>query len=213
MEAMSADDEVPSAWEQLKQIGESERHFNELERTYRALASTWLLATFAGMGFVFEATGLPVQREAVVYAISIAGSIGIQLIWVVDLLAYHKLLQAFFIEGLRIELENPEFPQARWNMRDFAHSVEERVMLFYFGCSVAPLPFGVVALATHYPLGSLSTLFGAVGALFLGLTAVALVYKSKDDCVELVVRELSTKREQEVHGTSLTERCEKRRHR
>ena len=40
---------VELAWEVLKELGASERYFNNLETEYRKLASLWLLASFAGM--------------------------------------------------------------------------------------------------------------------------------------------------------------------
>ena len=43
-----------TAWDVLKELGESERHFNNLETEYRKLASIWLLAGFAGIGFVLK---------------------------------------------------------------------------------------------------------------------------------------------------------------
>ncbi len=39
----------------LKGLGNAERHFNDLETEYRKVASIWLLARFAGMGFILKA--------------------------------------------------------------------------------------------------------------------------------------------------------------
>ena len=56
------------AYEQLwgiyRELGEMERHFGNVQARYRALASTWLLAAMAGIGFVLEARGaLGSERE------------------------------------------------------------------------------------------------------------------------------------------------------
>jgi hypothetical protein len=135
---------TPTPWQCLQEITQSEHHFNTIESKYRALVSTWLLATFGGMGFIATAD-LPFPQGSAIFAIALAGSLGVQLIWVVDLLAYHHLLSAYFLEGLRIEARHPELPQVRWNMWQQG-IVERRVKLFYSGCALAPLPFGGGAL-------------------------------------------------------------------
>lgn len=151
------------AWQYLQEIGAGERHFNEIESKYRALASTWLLAAFAGMGFVATTFGLPVSREIVIFAISLAGAIGIQLLWMVDLLGYHHLLAAYFLERLRIEAAHPDVPQIGRNMLRQG-IVETRVKLFYFGCSVALLPFGIGTLLASCEIAS-ARIIGAMLAL------------------------------------------------
>ena len=82
-----------------------ERHFDELESKYRALASTWVLATFVGIGFVLTRgeLQLPFDRLVAVTAVGVAGSAGIVLLWVMDLLVYHQLLGVVFMQGLALE--------------------------------------------------------------------------------------------------------------
>jgi hypothetical protein len=146
--------QVDAPWSYLLEIGITERHFNDIESRYRALASTWVLACFAGMGFAATQNSEFFVRAGgagvVIYAISLAGSFGVQLLWLVDLLGYHHLLAANYLEGLRIEASDPNLPRVRWNMWSQG-IVESRVKIFYAGCSAAPLPFGVAAVveATH----------------------------------------------------------------
>lgn len=77
-------------WSLVTELGLQERHFNDLESRYRALASTWLLAAFFGMGFVIsqETLTLPFDRLLVVAGIGLAGTVGIALLWNLDLLVY-----------------------------------------------------------------------------------------------------------------------------
>lgn len=64
-----------------------ERHFNTVQSGYRTLASTWLLAAFAAIGFVLSTKlTLLVPRELVIAGIGMAASIGIYLLWIIDLL-------------------------------------------------------------------------------------------------------------------------------
>ena len=39
-------------WKIVEEIGEEERHFNDIQVRYRNMASAWLLATFGAIGFV-----------------------------------------------------------------------------------------------------------------------------------------------------------------
>lgn len=41
-------------WEFVKACDDREKHFNDLQGRYRTLASTWLLASFAGIGVAFS---------------------------------------------------------------------------------------------------------------------------------------------------------------
>jgi hypothetical protein len=66
-------------WRIVSEIGNAERHFNGLQQTYRALASTWLLASFGAAGFVVEKLGgsTSVPITAILAAIGIGGGLGI----------------------------------------------------------------------------------------------------------------------------------------
>jgi hypothetical protein len=80
----------------------------------RALASTWLLATFGALGFILSSTlSTAVPREVIALALGIAGAIGIFLLWILDLLVYHRLLDASFTEALKLEARFPQLPQVR----------------------------------------------------------------------------------------------------
>jgi hypothetical protein len=131
-------------WDMLKELGTSERHFNTLEAEYRKLASIWLLAGFAGMGFLLkEDLNVGVVPEVAVLGIGLATSIGIFLLWIVDLLVYHRLLDACFIEARKIEALHPELPQVRANMvqSQFGGSVTTRLRWFYILLAAAPVVF------------------------------------------------------------------------
>lgn len=138
------------AWDVLKQLGESEKHFNTLETEYRKLASIWLLAGFAGMGFVLgENLKIDVPREIVVMAIGLATSIGIFLLWIVDLLVYHQLLHACFEQAKKMEKLYPEFPDVRSAMEGTQAGgkvVTTRLRWFYVSLTAAPVIFSGVLL-------------------------------------------------------------------
>ena len=126
----------------LAEITRSEQHFNTLEVQYRKLASTWLLAAFAGMGYIATAKDLPLPVGPTIFVLALGASLGIQLLWIVDLLTYHRLLLANFVEGWRLERMHKYLPQIRGNMLAQGNT-GKRVRLFYLGSSLVPLAFGV----------------------------------------------------------------------
>lgn len=132
------------AVELLKELGTNERHFNGLQAQYRAMASAWLLAAFGGTGFLLEKRpALIVPNEAAIFMIALATSIGIMLLWILDLLVYHRLLAACFEEACRLEDEHSFLPSVRCSMRKSqpGGTATTRVRLFYVFLSVAPMVF------------------------------------------------------------------------
>jgi hypothetical protein len=149
-------------WQIYDGLGKQCQHFNSLETHYRALASTWLLAAFAGIGFVAK----EVHGEVVwlfVLGISAAAALGILMLWLVDLMVYHRLLDATFAEQLAMEARYPWLPQASHRMLDTQsnRSVVPRVVWFYI-CVYAVL-VAIVAIALWY----ISLSYLAAAALFV----------------------------------------------
>ena len=117
-------------------IGAEERHFNELELEYRKLASQWLLVALGAIGFVLtKQDELPVSDWLLVIGICIAASVGIFVLWMLDLKVYHELLHAAFKEAVYLEYKYPDLlPKVRINMIKSQSSgdIITKVMLFYF---------------------------------------------------------------------------------
>lgn len=131
-------------WDILKEIGVNERHFNNLEIEYRKLASVWLLASFGGIGFLLkENLKMVIPLEVAMIGIGMAGSIGNILIWIVDLLVYHRLLDACFDERKRFEELHPEMPQTRQHMMNYQKGghVTTSLRWFYVLLVAAPVVF------------------------------------------------------------------------
>jgi hypothetical protein len=117
-------------------IGEEERHFNGLELEYRKLTSHWLLASLGAIGFLLSKKEVvPVNIWVLVFGICLAASVGILVIWFLDMKVYHELLHAAFREGVKLEREFPQLlPQIRNNMvkSQLGGDIIRRVMLYYF---------------------------------------------------------------------------------
>jgi hypothetical protein len=162
------------AWDVLKELGNSERHFNNLEAEYRKLASIWLLAGFAGMGFILKQNPeMVVAREVALIAIGLAASIGIFLLWIVDLLVYHQLLDACFTQAKQIERNHKELPQVRSSMEHTQGGgkvVTTRLRWFYMLLTAAPVFFSA-------PLFVLwcQKEYGPVAAVIAGVASAAYI--------------------------------------
>jgi len=177
-------------WKIVLEIGEQERHFNDLQARYRNMASVWLLATFSAIGFVISKTiSIDVDQEILIAIIAAAGGIGIALLWVVDLLVYHRLLDSCFIEGLILEEQYPWLPPLRNNMMNTqrGEGVLFRVVGFYLG---------PIVLLTLISGGSLSYWLGhehltsaiicvAITVLLSGLSGYSIIAKTENtDAIE-----------------------------
>ena len=181
-------------WDQLKEIGESERHFNDLQVRYRLLASTWLLASFAGVGFIMTNVSPLDGKDLILCLVSIGGTIGVTVIWVLDLLGYHRLLAAYFLEGLRIEDENPGLPQIRWTMLSLG-TVGSKAQLFYFVCALAPVTSGLILLLPSLFLSFGGVSISQVASLGVLLAMVVLIrVMTEDSRHKAIYEELKSKR-------------------
>ena len=127
-------------------IAEYEKHFNLVQAGIRGLASTWTLASFAGLSFflkpevardlkyTLDLAHLSFSAYCGMGAVTIAASGGLLALWILDQLVYHRLLLSAFLVGLCIEAESAETPPVRWIMAasDRGKAVPDFVSLFYF---------------------------------------------------------------------------------
>ncbi len=159
-------------WKIVSECGEQERHFNGLQNSYRTLASTWLLAMFGGIGF-FLAQKLEYgnsYRLFLIWAVALAGCLGLVLLWVMDLLVYHRLLDAVFVEGVKLERCYSWLPPFRNNMLRVQHGgVLPKVVWFYLGSSGSAALISTISLVLW--IHSNHGLFAAVIAGAIQITA------------------------------------------
>jgi hypothetical protein len=161
-------DEFQRIWSIIQELGLAERHFNELESRYRALASTWMLAAFAGIGYivVHRQLGVDVDVWVIIAIIALAGGLGILLLWNLDLLVYHQLLDVNFEEAKRLEEIYPWLPRTRTRMSEMmpGPGVLRRVVLFYIGGVDALVAMAGFALAMWSSVKSIPAAAG-IGVL------------------------------------------------
>jgi FtsH-binding integral membrane protein len=126
--------EFDKVWGVVLEIGAQERHFNNLQTVYRTMASTWLLSSFAAMGYILSKEFQPgIERELLIAAVAAVGTVGIVLLWVLDARVYQQLLGSCFVEGYLLENLYPWLPPVRHNMWKSQNNlgVLSRVVDFY----------------------------------------------------------------------------------
>jgi hypothetical protein len=115
-------------------LGEAERQFNNIQNAYRLLASTWLLATLAGIGFMLStpAPHLALERNLVCALIALSGAASILILWIVDIRVYQRLLSRCFFEGMAMEKGVKWLPQIRTGIRKtFDGRLPRMISLYY----------------------------------------------------------------------------------
>ena len=96
------------------QLLENEGRFNTIQATIRGIAATWMLATIASLGLVLRSDpSAPVWQLArgdLMLAVLTAASLGLLLLWILDLMVYQKLLGAGFVLRLYMEFRDASIP-------------------------------------------------------------------------------------------------------
>lgn len=187
-------DTFERVWKIVEEIGVQERHFNGLQTSYRSMASAWLLAAFGAIGFVLsQKFEFAIDRELLITAIAAAGAIGIALLWILDLLVYHRLLDSCFIEGLILEERYPWLPPFRGNMMrtQEGQGVLFRTVGFYLGPIIFLVLIAALALALwcyreKWPLAATLLFFGGV----INAVIIGRVIRSKTENTAAIEKRL-----------------------
>lgn len=143
-----------------KEYGAYERHFNQMQSSCRTLASTWLLATLGGIGYVIGNINYSprvIDAKTAGSLIALAGGTGIFLLWLVDIVVYHRLLVAVTIVSDYLEWKMGA-PRLRSGFKDATKSpflgrifnavfgARRKMSLFYL---IPLLVFLVIAFMLH----------------------------------------------------------------
>lgn len=108
-------------FEQYKLIQENEHHFNDIELEIRKVASVWLLASLGAIAFIVRGayitqegkSYLMLDPRSLITIICCMGNLGLFVLWQLDQMVYHRLLNAVFLMGLRMEYLFSSLPPIR----------------------------------------------------------------------------------------------------
>jgi hypothetical protein len=126
-----------------KELGLYERHFNQIQNLFKGLSSTWFLAGFTAIGYLFSTniSSLPININLAASLVCLVVCTGILLFWMMDVLVYHKLLLATIETGENFKSKNSinEFIQLRENWKSYTSGfrVRNAMSIFYLvQCSI-----------------------------------------------------------------------------
>lgn len=173
-------DEFAKVWSMVTEVGEQERHFNTSQGTYRTLASTWLLAMFGAVGLLLQAATEPVIRAAtdkvveeatldkwmLVSGVGLATVVGIMLLWMLDVLVYHRLLMKSFNAGLKLEDWYAWLPRLRSGGTGKGR-VRKNIARFYLFLSVPGALFAMLGGLRSRPAWDEWLALGAIVAIVI----------------------------------------------
>jgi hypothetical protein len=186
-------------------ISVGERHFNTIQHQYRFLASSWMLALFAAIGYVFTSVNTPFDKFTITFFLSTVSSIGFTLIWMLDLRVYHQLLEAYFVEGLKLEDQHKDIPQVRNNMLYSQSSASSEILTtvvyFYLFCIGISLILSTGALILI--LNKYLDVAAILGAMYLIPAAYWLRYIYKNTGSLLLEDFLKKRNQPSPHNVSV----------
>lgn len=187
---------TPHIMDIYKQIGDQERHFNELEKSYRLLSSQWLLASLGAIGFLLQTdkfADMAVYKGMLIGGIGLASNFGIFLLWLIDIRVYHKLLNCVFLQGVKLEQENTWLPRIRTDMilSQQSGDVVNSTALFYIGsCSLLSV-IATIAFCTYFAQNTALILFASLAGLALvTLQGIYMMRKSRNPRARILYNKL-----------------------
>jgi len=126
-------------------ISDYEHHFNGMEFEVRKLASAWLLVSFGAIAFVVRGelgTSRMLEAAPTLIVIACLTNVGLLVLWMLDQVVYHGLLDAVFVTALRIEQKYPQLPPIRSMMMVISGGRGMARYLAYFYL----VPMGILSL-------------------------------------------------------------------
>lgn len=159
------------------------RHHGGIQTSYRIIASSWLLATFAAIGFFLSKDNiLPFSHLLGVALICLIGIIGLYLLWYEDTFVQELLLDMNVVEALRLEKEYSWLPQVHHCFLHLYKTTNARIVkvLFFIGCkSILVVIMGISLAIYFYNWNMVLTFVSISGCLILGyVSSIFMIQKA-----------------------------------
>ena len=159
-------------------LAEYERHFNVIQAGIRGLASVWLLAAFASIATLLkrdQVSNMWIPVEWVIVSVCAMGAVGLALLWIIDQLVYHRLLNAIFITGLKLEYDKRQGPLIHASMLASSPPIGyARLLSLFYLLPIGALGAVSIAATVHGLIGTHEGRDWALVALAALPTAVAV---------------------------------------
>jgi hypothetical protein len=170
------------------QIFDVLQHYNKMQTAYRGFTSTWLLASFIGIGYALSSLHLSIVIPGLilVFLISLASTSGVFLIWYLDLIVCEKFIATSVSEGLELEEKFDWLPKFYSNIGQLSSYIGyiNQKSLFYLGIYL--IQFTVINLsACAYTFVSYTQYWPLILALLIFLEILfmssIILYTKKTD--------------------------------
>jgi len=80
-------------------------HYNASKVKNKLVSMTWIIASFVGFGYLLsgQEVGLPLNTLTTISLLACLSTIGLMLLWFLDVVVYHRLIESIFTEQLILE--------------------------------------------------------------------------------------------------------------
>lgn len=129
------------------------RHHGAIQTNFRIIGSTWLLACFAGAGFLLTIDNiLPFSHLLGVAGVCLVGIFGLYLIWYEDTYVQELLLDINVVEAIRLEKKYKWIPKVHLC---FLHlyskgSTPLTKIFFFIGCKTILIIIMAIVLGFYF---------------------------------------------------------------
>jgi hypothetical protein len=142
-------DKIECYWK----LSEMEERFNSSSAGVRTLASGWLLAALAALGWLLDPSkpsSWMIPLGLLLVVVCVLGVAGIATLWILDQLVFHRLLNSVFLVGLKMESSDPTLPPIRALMMETVEGsgTQKWELLFYLGPLAAFVVLSAIVVAT-----------------------------------------------------------------
>ncbi|TET67939.1 MAG: hypothetical protein E3J56_12105 [Candidatus Aminicenantes bacterium] len=144
-------------YEKYQQIKEYEHRFNTIESEIRKLASGWLLVALGAIAFIVRGaylknggtSSLMMDPKILISIVCLMANFGLLILWILDQMVYHRLLNSVFLLGLRMEYLHDNLPPIRTLMMLFSRKrgMAKYLRLYYL---VPMFGLGIVSLISCF---------------------------------------------------------------
>ena len=175
----------------MSDINDYEQHFNNLQMKLRAIASTWMLASMGGIAFLLVnriEVELIFNRYNLINVISAMTVIAMFILWLIDQLAYQRLLNSCLVVDLYAEYKDNTKPpikammalSAGKGMTKYYNWFYFLPMLFFTAFSTVALYLNISKMPQEYEFYRSNVFFGSFFLLVNVAIWIVALQKRKD---------------------------------
>lgn len=141
-----------------------------MQNRYRSLSSTWLIAAFAGMGFLLSGHGnveLPFSSLLGVVLLCFCSGFGITLLWFLDVVLFQRLWLGTLVELATLEEAHDWLPRISLKAILMRNSKKYRICQSYFYIGINAVLLIIAAVTSAYVFSYSTLIVFLVGGVYV----------------------------------------------